>query len=351
MIIISGIQQLGIGIPDVYKAWEWYRKVFSMDIPILDEAGTAALMLPYTGGKPQERHAVLAINIQGGGGFEIWQYKSREPQPASFTLQTGDLGIFAGKMKCRDVKATFNELKSKKVELLGEISKNLSGEDHFFMKDPYGNIFEVEKSTDWFSQNKSLTGGPSGAIIGVSNIEKSVKFYAEILGYDEIVADKEGKFEDLSVLPGGNGTFRRVVLKHGQPRKGAFSRLLGNSTMELIKVQDREPKKIFENRFWGDLGFIHLCFDVRGMEELGDFCKGKGHQFTVDSSANFDMGEAAGHFTYIEDPDGTLIEFVETKRIPILKKFGWYLNLTKRNPEKPLPNWMLKTLALNRVKG
>ena len=61
------------------------------------------------------------------------------------------------------------------------------------------------------------------------------------------------------------------------------------------------------------------------------------------------MGDAAGHFTYIEDPDGTLIEFVEAHKIPIMKKFGWHLNLKKRNPEKALPNWMLKTLAWNRI--
>jgi hypothetical protein len=71
----------------------------------------------------------------------------------------------------------------------------------------------------------------------------------------------------------------------------------------------------------------------------------------VDSSGSFDMGEAAGYFSYIEDPDGTLIEFVETHKIPILKKIGWYLDLRKRsNPEKPLPRWMLKTLGLGRVK-
>jgi len=45
-----------------------------------------------------------------------------------------------------------------------------------------------------------------------------------------------------------------------------------------------------------------------------------------------------------------LIEFVETKRIPIMKKLGWYLDLSKRDALKPLPNWMLKALKFNRVK-
>jgi hypothetical protein len=62
------------------------------------------------------------------------------------------------------------------------------------------------------------------------------------------------------------------------------------------------------------------------------------------------MGEAAGHFSYIEDPDGTLIEFVETLKIPLLKKIGWYLDLTKRHPEKNLPGWMLRMLNLQKVK-
>ena len=103
-------------------------------------------------------------------------------------------------------------------------------------------------------------------------------------------------------------------------------------------------------RFWGDLGFIHLCFDVQDMDGLRKKAEAGNHPFTVDSANSFDMGEAAGHFSYIEDPDGTLIEFVETHKLPILKKINWYLNLRSRKADKPLPNWMLKTLAFSRVK-
>src|SRR5690606_16373449 len=102
--------------------------------------------------------------------------------------------------------------------------------------------------------------------------------------------------------------------------------------IELIQVKGREPRHIYQDRFWGDLGFIHLCFDIIGMDEMRKKCDTYGVPFTVDSSNSFDMGEAAGHFSYIEDPNGTLIEFVETHKIPILKKLGWYLDLTKRDP-------------------
>ena len=37
----------------------------------------------------------------------------------------------------------------------------------FFMKDPYGNIFQIVEATDWFRDEKKNTGGSYGAIIGV----------------------------------------------------------------------------------------------------------------------------------------------------------------------------------------
>ena len=64
---IVGIQQVGVGIPDVQGAWEFYRKQFGMDVPIFQESAEAKLMTPYTGGKVHSRSAVLAINLMGDG--------------------------------------------------------------------------------------------------------------------------------------------------------------------------------------------------------------------------------------------------------------------------------------------
>ena len=62
------------------------------------------------------------------------------------------------------------------------------------------------------------------------------------------------------------------------------------------------------------------------------------------------MENASGRFCYLEDPDGTLIELVETHKVPVMKKLGIYFNLKKRNLEKPLPDWMIKLLSLSKVK-
>ena len=354
-MVISGIQQIGIGVKDLYVAWDWYRKYLGFDIKIFEEEAVAALMLPYTGGKPQSRRAVLALNLQGGGGFEIWQYTKRNPLSPENKLMLGDLGLFAAKIKCRNAQKTYNHFKKSGIEILGEVQTCPAGINNFFIKDPFGNIFNIVESTSWFKNENKMTGGSYGAVIGVSDIEASKKFYSSILGYDEVVYETTGKFNEFKEISGGDQTFERTLLRHSTPRKGNFSPLFGPSEIELVKAIDRRPNNIFENRFWGDLGFIHLTFDIIGFNELRDICAKEGYPFTVDSTANqngdsFDMGEAAGHFSYIEDPDGALIEFIETHKVPVVKKLGLYLNLKKKDPEKPLSKWILRAFAFNRVK-
>ncbi len=346
---ILGIQQVGVGIPDVQKAWAYYRKNFGFDVPIFQESAEAKLMTPYTGGEVHSRSAVLAINLQGGAGLEIWQFTSRKTAPPAFEIHVGDLGIFIAKVKSKNVEASYAALQG--TPGLSPLMKDPAGNPVFYMSDPWGSWFQVVQGRDWFRNEKGYhSGGVCGASIGVADMDRSIKFYGELLGFDKIEYDKTGVFDDLQTLRGGNQKYRRVLLSRKQENTGTFTKLLGSGQLELFQCLDRTPRKIFENRYWGDLGFIHLCFDVYNMKELENSFAAKGHPFTVDSASKFDMGEAAGHFSYIEDPDGTLIEFVETYRIPILKKIGWYLDVSKRDRTKTLPDWMLSTLRFGRVK-
>lgn len=346
---------MGIGVVNVEEAWKWYRDQFGMDCRIFEDEAVAKLMLPYTGGEPRARHAVLALNLQSGGGFEIWQYKGREPVKIKEEIRIGDLGIIACKIKAKNVGETHSLFKKNGVAISSQATSDPQGKPTFFTKDPYGNIFQLVQSDDWFMNEKKGTGGAYGAIIGVTDIDKARIIYSEILGYDNVIYDTTGVFPDLADLPGGNTECRRVLLGRSEPFTGPFSKVFGQSVIELLATPSYAGKRIFQGRFWGDPGFIHLCYDMNGMDNLREYCAEKGFPFTVDSKMShkgnsFDMGEAAGHFAYIEDHDGTLIEFVETHKVPILKKFGWYLDLKKRDPHKSLPDWIVKSLRFSRVK-
>ena len=177
-----------------------------------------------------------------------------------------------------------------------------------------------------------------------------MNFYKDVLNFDIVLNFHEEDFEDLDLISGKKYNYKRVLLSHSKSRKGPFAKLLGQNRIELIQVLDRDPKKIFDDRYWGDQGFIHLCFDVQKMDDLKKFCEEKNFYFTVDSGQSFDMGKAAGRFAYLEDPDGTLIEFVETHKIPILPKIGWYYKLSKRNL-KSLPDFLIRLMLMAEKKS
>lgn len=349
---ICGIQQIGIGCTDIQESWKWYRKYFGMDVPVFEDTATAALMTKYTGGNAYKRHAILAMNMQGGAGFELWQFKDRTPSLPKERLKLGDYGINIIKIKCKDVPKTYDYFKSENLNLKSEVLKTPDNRLHFYLEDPQHNLFEIIESNNWFSDDKNLTGGVCGLVIGVSDVEKSLALYKNILDYDTITYNQKNQFfKDFENLPGSEFPCRRVLLKHSELKSGGFSQLFGTSEIELLQTENYEAKPIYKDRFWGDVGYIHVCFDVIGMNLLKQECKAANFEFTVDSQNSFDMGKAAGHFSYIDDPDGTLIEFVETHKVPIIKKLGIYLSLKNRNPNKNLPKWMVKCLAFARVKN
>lgn len=339
----TGIQQVGIGVPDAAAAFNWYNKFLGLNVPVFDDVARAELMLPHTNGIVRERRAILAVNMAGGGGAEIWESKDPKPLAPKAQPSIGDLGIFSLKVKSPDVAYLAKTLKL-------TVYKDPADKPTAYIKDPYGNQIQLVEDESWFKKNKENTGGVVGVTIGVSDMDKSIKFYKNLLGIDELIFDKTGVFEDLVKIKGGERNLRRVLLKKSETPAGAFYKLFGNIQIELVQLTDATPQTIMEGRSWGDLGFIHVCFDTLDMASFKEKATKAGHPFTVDSGETFDMGDAGGRFSYIPDPDGTLLEFVETHKVPVMQKLGIFINLKKRGMLKPLPNWMINTLGWGKVK-
>ncbi len=345
---ITGIQQIGIGVKNLRDSTLFYKDIFGLDVLIFDDTSDAHLMAQYTGGKIFNRQAVLTMNLTGGGGFEIWQYNNKEPQESKQEIKYGDIGIYAAKIKCRDVKNAHSFFTSKLNLATSAIQNDPAKNQHFWVKDHLGNCFNIVQGYEWFKNGTSKTGAVTGAVIGVSDMDKALHFYSNFLGINEIVYDVTDTYSDNDLSLKIN--CRRVLLRKKVTGNGAFNKLLGAVEIELVQRLDANAIKIFRDRFWGDCGFIHLCFDVLNMDGLKKHAGQNAVNFTVDSNESFDMDNASGRFCYAEDPDGTLIELVETHKIPIVKKLGLYLNLKKRDQQKPLADWMINLLSLSKVK-
>lgn len=337
---ISGIQQVGIGVTDAQKAKHYYKDLFGMDVLVFEDTAEASLMTKYTGNEIHKREAILTLNMQGGGGFEIWQFLTKKPCFSCAPVLFGDLGIYAVKMRCSDIGNAAKRFSSSDVCITPDKKKSI------WIKDDESNMFQLVENRQTFKKTKHEVGGVLGVVIGVSDIETSLRFYKDLLGM-HLVYDETGVFTDIE---NNNEQYRRVLLRKKSSSIGAFSKLLGDIEIELVQAMSRQPATIYKNRYWGDCGFIHVCLDVSNMDGLKEKAASLDYAFTVDSADSFTMGASAGRFGYMEDPDGTLIELVETHRVPIFKKLNWYYNLKKRKHNKPLPDWMIGMMALTKVK-
>ena len=180
---ITGIQQAGIGVSDAVQAKFLYRDLFGMNALIFEDKAAATLMTRYTGKQEHTRHAILSINMAGGGGFEIWQFTSREPQQPLHQPRLGDLGIFALKIKARDVKAAHSFFSTNKNVVVTHIMIAPDDRPHFWLTDILGNHFEIVEGDEWFKKDNRICGGVVGAVIGVSDMEKINPFLQRLIGY------------------------------------------------------------------------------------------------------------------------------------------------------------------------
>jgi catechol 2,3-dioxygenase-like lactoylglutathione lyase family enzyme len=350
--VVQGIQHLGIGVDNHEKSWKWYRKFFGLDVPFFNEEALAPLMSIYTNGEVINKRAAMVMNLKGGCAMEIVQPTSFQATNADREFELGDLGIFIGAFKTPNLKTALEYFRNNEEEIVANGIKTPDGKETFYVRDPNGLLLQVVESEEWYTGYKHPLGGGIGCTIGCSDIDLARKLYSDILGYDAVIYDESGVFDDWNALPGGDREYRRVLLARENPCNGGFNKVSGNTQIELIQdLTARKKHKMYEGRMWGDIGFIHLGFDVRNMKDLGITLEAAGFGFTCDTNEALGMGESTKvHCTYVEDPDGTLIELIEVYKIPIIKKLGIYLNVEKRNPEKPLPDTMLKALKFMRVK-
>ena len=316
---INGIQQIGIGVNNLVETFNWYNKYKGFNILVFDDVANAQLMTKYTGNSVEQRRALLSLNLNGGGGLEIWQFTKREPLSQKSPFLWGSLGINALILKTNTKTAQSYE------------------------QDLNGNWLVLEPTTD----KKNMNSGVAGVVKGVSNMEKALTFYRQLFKL-KITSDKTITGNEFHTIPGGNEQFRKVELCSTNENPGGFGTLYGKYKLVLLECLTAKRTKIYEDRYWGDLGYIHLCFDVFNLENLKSTAANVGYHFTVDSADSFNMGAAAGRFVYLEDPDGTLIELVETHKVPICKPLNLYYNLRGDNGNKPVPNWLVKALAIHK---
>jgi glyoxylase I family protein len=140
------------------------------------------------------------------------------------------------------------------------------------------------------------------AAVIVADLEKSLHFYRDILGWKVLLCDTLSTQNTAEVLgiPGVEG--RTVIL---QKEDG-----LAEGMIELIEIINPKPKSINDGKDFRTTGLRLLSFRVKDIEEVYDYLLDKGIKF-ISPPRPLDLSGYSIKACIFLDPDDVQIEIIE----------------------------------------
>ena len=139
--------------------------------------------------------------------------------------------------------------------------------------------------------------GINHVAISTGDIERSVAFYRDLLGFEEVFRTNwevgEKVFDNITDLE--DSSARIVLLK------------AGNACVELFEYQTPAPKPGESRRPVCDHGITHLCLQVTAIDEEYARLKAAGMAFHCPPQ----QLDGDIRVTYGRDPDGNVVELLE----------------------------------------
>jgi glyoxylase I family protein len=133
----------------------------------------------------------------------------------------------------------------------------------------------------------------------VSDLERSTRFYTEVLGFQVLFTMELGP--ELAATMEIDGRFTTRMLARGDVR------------VELLQWLEPESHGDGERRLMNRIGMTHLCFRVDDVDVLlAEAARAGGHAHPSTLSVLEGVGVGGGpvKVVYATDPDGTRIEFM-----------------------------------------
>lgn len=136
--------------------------------------------------------------------------------------------------------------------------------------------------------------------IGVSDLERSVRFYTEVFGF-RVLYRMDFEDNEVAVTMEQEGAFRSAMLVREDVR------------VELLQWVDVPTTGGGGRKPMTELGFTHLSFRVEDLDELTSAIVAAGGE--VVEQTRTALGDpddpATTRLIYLTDPDGTRIELME----------------------------------------
>jgi catechol 2,3-dioxygenase-like lactoylglutathione lyase family enzyme len=148
-------------------------------------------------------------------------------------------------------------------------------------------------------EGKKMISGIAHVSFTVSDLEKSLYFYHDLLGFElKTVVERSGPdVEGMTGFPGAKLKIGFLAFHH--------------LTLELIQYISPIGEK--RDLRTNNIGCAHLAFHVKDMEEVYRFLSSKGVRFKSKPNQLREGPFAGGKAVYLNDPDGIPLELLQLR--------------------------------------
>ena len=318
--MINAMQHIGQGVRDVDTTYDFYKRLLGFKIK-LNDLTVASKEMASVIGSVETMRMMMAVNAKGGGIIELIEHKSRPITGIPEDGLYGNYGILEAGYGVRNIEKVISDLKTKGVHFLTPICElqlnNGRRWRYAYLKDPDGLPLQLTEDSQPGVLDVPQAGvyGVTHVGIGVSNLDRSKEFYKTALGFDRLLYEFEGIVPEMESVAGRPLRAKMAILERSLPPTGSMANLLPRGVIKLYEVLDRKGRHIYDGRCWGDIGCMEMCLDVSNLLETVEAMKKKGIKIYL-PPVEIGMGTGSkGLVAYIQDPDGTTIEFVEVKSV------------------------------------
>jgi lactoylglutathione lyase len=142
--------------------------------------------------------------------------------------------------------------------------------------------------------------GPAFSHFGicVSDLERSLRFYCDALGFEKAESHEIGQ------------EFARLMDLDGVSVTSQFIRR-GTTAIELLAFREPAPFGPRERRAVNQFGLTHLSFRVRDVAATAARIVALGGAVVDSSRTTMNLGGTSLEFVYCTDPDGVRVELMD----------------------------------------
>jgi catechol 2,3-dioxygenase-like lactoylglutathione lyase family enzyme len=314
--MIRGIDHITICVSNMEKALHFYQEILGFKKVIFDYSGNLTGMDKIVG-KSNVKARIMLLKTEnigplGQGLIKLVQFLPPfRAKPINVEHVWSDIGISEVALNVINMEKILAKMKDNNIEIvLPPQHDTFDNKEviYAYIRDPDGSLVEL---VEWVKCKDFLGGGTriegvNHISIGVNDMEKSLRFYRDIFGFQEVFLDSTG----LVILP-------PALKREGTPdslnlRLVMLANNYCNGWLEMAQhIPPYKPKYKLVYPEWAHIGHMEFSIGVSNIAKTYEESRKKNVKFLCPpKTVNFpSLGE--WKFAYVIDPDGLLVSLVE----------------------------------------